>query len=101
MLNKCLELKTKIKSALELQIKPQSAKEIVCSLVDIGGSMKEGIAQISYVSLAAGAIGTGAIIIPKLVITIKENKTLKEQNKELKQIVRTKIIQGELNEQTI
>lgn len=101
MLSECLKIKTKIKSALDLQIKPQSAKEIINSIVDIGGTMKGGVSTISFVSLAIGAAGAGAILIPPLIITHNENKTLKEQNKELKQKILKNNIQGEVNEQKV
>lgn len=96
MLNECLKIKTKIKSALDLQIKPQSAKEIISSIVDIGGSMKGGVSTISFVSLAIGAAGAGAILIPPLIITYNKNKTLKEQNKELNKKLQSNTTQGEV-----
>lgn len=85
-----------IKNYLELQIQPQSAKEIINTLVDIGGSMKGGISKISHISLAIGAAGAGAILIPPLIITYNKNKTLKEQNKELNKKLQSNATQGEV-----
>lgn len=70
-------------------------------------NMRQGIKNIYYDGLKKGgiigltitgaaAISAGIILIPKFIVTNNENKTLKEQNKELKQKLAANTIQGEV-----
>ncbi len=90
-----------IKNYYTLQTQPQSAKEIITTLVNIGGTIKGGIKNISFVSFASGVLVPVTLLVPKLAITINDNKKLKKQNEELKQIIKMQQKKGELNEQTI
>lgn len=90
-----------INNCYTLLIEPQSATEFVSTLVRIGGSMKGGARVLSLLSLGVGALTATTINSLKTHKIRKENKVLKEQNKELKEKLLKNNIQGEVNEQKI